>query len=72
MLRFLLKIAPILSELVISVTLNIKECYRINLFCAILKEQEPIYEDNWATLISAFYRNNKVSHIVLFLKSLEI
>ena len=51
MLRFLLKIAPILSELVISVTLNIKEFYRINLFCVILKEQEPIYEDNWATLI---------------------
>ena len=72
MLRFLLKIAPILSELVISVTLNIKDCYRITLFCATLKEQEPIYEDNWATLISGFYRNNKVSHTILFLKSLQI
>ena len=72
MLRLLLKIAPILSELVISVTINIKDCYRITLFCATLKEQEPIYEDNWATLISGFSWNNKVSHTILFLKSLQI
>ena len=51
--------------------LNVKEFYQVALFCTTSKAQEPIYEDDLETLISGFYRNNKVSYTIVFVRSVS-